>query len=147
MSSTLRRVRAVGNLAIALPVAVAVEVGLRVVGLPTLARFAAVELDVTGVADGPAVPTWRLGPRDDARYRAAQRVLRWWPFGRNGQCLRMALTAGHLLRHRRPRLRLGVVRTQAGLSTGTTAHAWLVVDDMIFDPAAAECVPLGRLSP
>lgn len=142
MNTAQRRFHVVANMTVALPVALVVEVGLRLVGLQGVARLASVELDVDGPTYTHIVPSWRLGARDDARYRAAQRVLHWWPFGRSGQCLRMALTAGHLLRHRRPRLRLGIVRGESA----TTAHAWLVIDGMTFDVAAAACVPLARPS-
>lgn len=143
MNRALSRARTARHLPEALAVAVGVEVGLRLLSLPALARLAAVEVD-TGTSGGRAsVPQHLLGPADAARYRAAQRVLMWWPFGRSGQCLRMALTAGRLLRHREPRVCLGVVRRDSG----TGAHAWLVIDGMVFDPAAADCVPLVRPAP
>jgi Transglutaminase-like superfamily len=137
-----RRLRTARHLPAALAVAVAVEIGIRLLGLPSLARLAAVELHTTGTARPPRVPSSRLGPDDGARYRAAWWVLRWWPFGRSGQCLRMALTAGRLLRHRGPRLCLGVTRGDSGVG----AHAWLMIDDMVFDPDAAGYVPLVRVA-
>ena len=136
-----RRLRTARHLPAALVVAAVMEVGIRLLGLPSVARLASVELDTTGTARPPRVPSSWLGPDDGARYRAAWWVLRWWPFGRSGQCLRMTLTAGRLLRHREPRLCLGVARGESGVG----AHAWLVIDGMVFDPAVAGYAPLVRM--
>ncbi len=70
------------------------------------------------------------GALDDAerrRLRVLRRVLRL-P-GVNGTCLRSAILAGRLLRHRRPALVLGV--TKAG--GVVRAHAWLRIDDKDLD--------------
>lgn len=123
----------------ALLVALAVEIGLRTTSLPRLTRALGVELAVTGHDDLARGPVG-LGPADTTRYRAAAAVARRWPFGRNGQCLRLALTAGFLLRRCEPRLYLGV-RHVAGR---TVAHAWLAVGGAVLDPTADAWAPLVR---
>lgn len=140
MNQTLRRMRIAAHIPVALTVAIAVELGLRLLPLPVLARLVRVELDTAGTAWPVGVASSVLDPADAARYHAVRWVMRAWPFGRSGQCLRMALTAGCLLRHRGPLLCLGVVRRESG----TAAHAWLVVDRLVFDSAAANCVLLVR---
>lgn len=120
----------------ALGIAMAVEIGVRAVRLPRLCnllgvRFAAVGLTSPGLAR-PAPPS-RLGPCDAARFRAACRVVGALPWARDAPCLRTALVAGRLLRHRGPALHLGATRVGGQV----TAHAWIVVDDLVLDPTVS----------
>jgi hypothetical protein len=120
----------------ALCIALLVELGLRVTSLPRLCDLLGVRFAAAGdVLQGPAgsVPPRRLEPRDAARLRAARRVVAALPWAKNAPCLRTALVAGRLLRHRAPTLHLG-----AALVGGqVTAHAWIVVDGVVVDPSAA----------
>lgn len=133
MSATVRHVPA------ALGVAVVVEVALRVVGLSRVCRLLGIRLDTagTGVAEPPDV---LLDDDDVARLRAVQQVTARWPWGASGPCLRQALTAGRLLRHRAPMLRLGIARGPQRID----AHAWLVVDGASLDSATTRWQPLAR---
>jgi hypothetical protein len=130
------------DLGAALLLAVVVEVGLRTMRLPRLARALGTPLAVDGVdtyAD-PAVvrllPPWAV-----RRMHAARRVLRHWPFG--DSCLRQALVCGWLLRRLRPELQLGVAKVDGEVR----AHAWLVVGGTVVDPrrAVSSYQPLGRV--
>ncbi|MFI2103221.1 lasso peptide biosynthesis B2 protein [Isoptericola sp. NPDC019693] len=79
---------------------------------------------------GPASGDLDPGTLDAAevrRLRVLRRVLRL-P-GVNGTCLRSAILAGRVLRHRRPELVLGVAKT----SGVVRAHAWLRVDGRDLD--------------
>lgn len=122
----------------ALVTALAVECGLRVTSLPTLVRLLGLSLHTTTAHTEPRSSSTVLGTQDAARYRAARRVLRLWPRGGSESCLRLALTAGFLLRHRHPRLHLGVAQFEGG----TRAHAWISIDGVVFDPIAACYRPL-----
>ena len=122
----------------ALLTGVGVEIGLRVLRLPTLVRLLGISLwTIPGQRERHASPA-DLGARDASRYRAACHVLRLWPHGGRNGCLRLALIAGFLLRHRKPTLHLGV----AQVGRQTRAHAWISVDGMIFDPLADTYHPL-----
>lgn len=114
---------------VAVFLAVLVEVGLRVLPLPVLAdrlglRLASREVD-TDVVD--LLPRWAA-----VRLRAVKRVMRYWPAGPRGKCLRAALISGQRLRRLNPELVLGV-RLEA---EGVVAHAWLAVDGRALDPTA-----------
>jgi Transglutaminase-like superfamily len=114
----------------AVSVAAAVEVGLRTLKLPMLARLAGTPLrDDDGVVPREAD---RLGlpPRLVLRMRAVRRVMRHWPFGKT--CLRLALVSGQRIRSVRPVLRVGVMKD----ADGVRAHAWLEVDGVSLDPEA-----------
>lgn len=143
MLSRLRRLRrdpAVRHLVPALGTAVVVEVALRLVPLPRLAAAVGAPVCLTPGPADPADPSALLGPVDAARLRAAKILMRRWPFGARGPCLRHALVAGRLLRHRRPRLVLGALRDERG----ATAHAWLLVDGVALDADAERWTPLIR---
>ena len=125
----------------ALLTAITVEIGVRFARLPVFARVLGI-----GISTGPhAVEAVHgsapLHRSDVARYRAARHVLRIWPDSGETSCLRLALTAGFLLRHRRPLLRIGVARTDGSV----VAHAWLIVDGVPLDPAARNYCPLTRV--
>jgi hypothetical protein len=136
----LRRDPAARHLVAALCTAVVVEVALRLVALPRLAGAMGAPVCVNPEAGEPADPAAVLGPADAARLRAVKILMRRWPFGARGPCLRHALVAGRLLRHRGPRLALGATRDERG----TTAHAWLLVDGVALDADAERWTPLLR---
>ena len=120
--------------------AVAVEVALRLVALPRLAAAVGSPVCLNPEAGEHADPAVLLGPADAARLRAVQILMRRWPFGARGPCLRHALVAGRLLRHRQPHLVLGAMRDERG----ATAHAWLLVDGVALDADAERWTPLLR---
>ncbi len=112
------------SIARVLVVTTLVEVAIRTVPLPRVARWLAVPLDTVDAR--PAAPAAPPSPAFDRyelrRLRAAKRVMARWPFG-GGPCLRQSLVVGYLLRSRHPVLRLGV-----GSVDGTVmAHAWIEV--------------------
>lgn len=97
---------------------IAVEVGLKLTSLPRLAQLLGVEVD----ASGEEVKQDLEPPLHIARAaRAARRIVRRSRL--NGRCLREALVVGALLRHYRPRLRIGVTKEGQRVH----AHAWLVI--------------------
>ncbi|WP_448071244.1 lasso peptide biosynthesis B2 protein [Georgenia yuyongxinii] len=117
-------------------VAAAVEVGLRAVTLPRLARVLGTPMNLSSAGTSSAERA-SLTRRDRRRAWAADRVLRHWPFG--DTCLRRALVLGWLLRHRSPVLRVGVAKVDGEVR----AHAWLVIDGRSLDPTgAASFAPL-----
>jgi hypothetical protein len=109
-------------------VACAVEIGIRTMKLPTVARLAGTPLR-TDDGDPPReVDRLGLPPRLVLRMRAVRRVMRHWPFGET--CLRLALVSGQRIRAVRPVLRIGVAKD----ADGVRAHAWLEVDGVSLDP-------------
>jgi hypothetical protein len=120
--------------------AVAVEVALRLVALPRLAAAVGAPVCLNPEAGEHVDTAVLLGPADAARLRAVQILMRRWPFGARGPCLRHALVAGRLLRHRQPHLVLGAMRDERG----ATAHAWLLVDGVALDADAERWTPLLR---
>jgi Transglutaminase-like superfamily len=136
----LRRDPAARHLLPVVCTAVVVEVALRLVGLTRLAAAVGAPVCLSPEAGEPADASTLLGPADAARLRAVQILMRRWPFGARGPCLRHALVAGRLLRHRRPRLVLGAMRDERG----ATAHAWLLVDGVALDADTERWTPLLR---
>lgn len=135
--------REVPDLVAALAVAGAVEVALRVLPLPRVARAVGAPLRLDGTAGtAPWVPA-RLEARGHARARAVGRVMRRWPFG--DTCLRHALVAGRRLRRYRPRLVVGVTKVDGEVR----AHAWLELESGVLDPlgAAPAYLPLEPSRP
>lgn len=147
MSLLVRRLRSVPPrqwpaFGAAAAVAVAVEVGLRTLKLPVLARIMGVPLKLDG---GPSVlpadradlplPAWAR-----VRLKVARRVMGRWPFG--DTCLRRALVSGQRLRRLRPRLRVGVAKVDDEFR----AHAWLEIDGVSLDPAAASFESLEEVT-
>lgn len=124
------------------PIAVAsaavVEVGLRYLHIPRLAGLLGVPLTTDPVDVVPGVaPRYEFGA-DLPRVRAAVFVVRHWPFGGEGKCLRRSLVVGALVRHRRPMLRIGISRASGGFD----AHAWIVIDGVALDASAPLYCPL-----
>lgn len=110
----------------ALALAASVELVIRWVPLPRLARLYGLRFGQGAVGQQPpelsvAPPEITLSER--RRLRAAQRIMRNWPFG-EGRCLRSSLVVGHLLVDHHPVLRVGVER----LDDGIGAHAWLEIE-------------------
>jgi hypothetical protein len=125
------RAREVPALCVAAVGSVVVELGLRTMRLPRLARLLGTPLAVDGadpVVEPAAdlLPDWAL-----LRMEATRRVLRHWPFG--DSCLRQALVCGWLVRRLRPRLQLGVAKVDGDVR----AHAWIVVGGAVVDPRRA----------
>lgn len=115
---------------VAAVVASGVEVGLRALRLPTLARLAGTPL-VTDHGSAPrTADTFPLSPELAQRVRAVRRVMRHWPFG--DTCLRSALVSGQRIRRLHPILRIGVAKDAGGVR----AHAWLEVEGISLDPTA-----------
>lgn len=111
-------------------VAVVVELGLRTLKLPTLARLMRTPLADDGGVPSRIVDRFPMPPRLVVRLRAVRRVMRHWPFG--DTCLRLALVSGQRIRELHPLLRVGVAKD----ADGVRAHAWLEVDGVSLDPQA-----------
>ncbi len=111
----------------------AAEVGVRTLPLARVARVFGAELAAgsdagalvapEGRASAPALPPLTVAEAD--RVALAEAFGRRWPSG-PGPCLRQALVTAHVLRRLRPRLHLGVARTDAG---SLWAHAWVELPD------------------
>lgn len=120
---------------IALWLAVVVEIGLRTLRLPRMARLLGVRLDTAnGASTVPAVPD--LPPWAQTRLRAVARVARRWP---TSTCLRRSLLMGQRLRALDPGLRIGVRRDAGEMQ----AHAWLEVGGVSLDVEAQDFSPLA----
>lgn len=121
MSGIRARVGYAREVAQVLAVGLGVEVLVRVLTLRTLSsrlgvRLAADNEPVT--VPGGVLPGWT-----QRRLRAVEAVFRFWPWGKNGDCLRRSLVTGYRLRTLEPVLRFGVRR-----ANGTVlAHAWIEV--------------------
>lgn len=116
--------------------ALVVEVGLRTVRLPHLARLLGVPLDTSAqqdvaITEPVIVPRWAR-----RRLSAARRALRHWPLG--DSCLRVALVGGCLVRRLDPVLRIGVARHEGEIK----AHAWLEIGGLSLDPGSVEFAPV-----
>lgn len=147
MSDAVRRWRGhrLTDVITALVTAFVVEIGLRTVTLPVLADRLSVPLAIQPQSDlhpvdlraiAETVPI--LSALEQRRLTTVLAVMRRWPWG--SSCLRIALVAGRALRHRRPRLSIGVRRDGGVVS----AHAWLLVDGRALDPEAGNYIPLSR---
>lgn len=113
-----------------------IELGLRFVRLPTLARALGCPLALDpndAVADFGGTGEHRRARQpftpDELRSLVdAERVLRRWPPG--DTCLRRALLVGCVLRRRRPTLRVGVAKVDGVVN----AHAWLDIEGRPLNP-------------
>ena len=106
-----------------LGLATIVEVGLRTMQLPPLAKALGVRLNWSKQqAAPPGIPT-SLGMTDRRKVTNILRVMRHWPFA-EGTCLRQSLMLGRVLRRRHPELRIGVQDRGGGI----VAHAWIELD-------------------
>lgn len=118
--------------AVALLLALVVEVGLRTLRLPDLAGLLGVPLNTDAPrevddAEPVVVPRWAR-----RRLAASHRALKHWPFGNT--CLRTALVGGSLVRGLDPCLRIGVAKHDGEIK----AHAWLEVQGRSLDPGSAD---------
>lgn len=126
-------------------VAAVVEIGLRTVKLPVLARLLGVSLRLD-LQPTPHAPSGRVSfsPRERQRLRVARTVLRHRPF--NGTCLRRSLIAAWVLRKRDHGVRIGVRKAGDTMA----AHSWLEVDGISLEPEADEnfsfLAPIEELS-
>jgi len=118
---------------------VVAELGVRLVSLPRLARWLGIELALDGQPPAPRGSSLRLAPSERRRLIMAQKVARRWPWGA-GQCLRVSLVSGWVLRRHGPRLRLGVQSTREAQLLG---HAWVEIGGMaVTDPGDPALLPL-----
>jgi Transglutaminase-like superfamily len=127
------------DLALTLVLVVAVELGLRLMGLPRLLRLLDLQMSTDGTAaraGHPVLPVWAR-----RRMRNVDRCMSRWPAG--DTCLRRALVSGQRLRTLGPVLRLGV-RLQ---DTQVHAHAWLEIDGQSLDPHTEGFAPLRSIGP
>ena len=116
------------------------EASLRVADLRRVARWFGATLEFTDTAPGLAVGALDISVSERRRLAVLSRVAQRWPLAPQGACLRHSLSAAHVLRSRRPRLRLSVGRTSPG---DIAAHAWIEVDGTaVTDPGDFE--PLAR---
>ena len=106
-----------------LGLATLVEIGLRTIRLPALARLLGVRLDWSKTPSSPPGMPGSLSPSDQRKVRNVVRVMRHWPFA-EGTCLRQSLMLGRILRSRHPLLRIGV----QGRDREIVAHAWVEMD-------------------
>ncbi len=106
-----------------LGLATTIEIGLRTVRLPALARGLGVRLDWSkDPSSPPGIPN-SLDDTDRRELTNVIRVMRHWPFA-EGTCLRQSLMLGRVLRDRNPLLRIGV----KGRDGEIVAHAWVEMD-------------------
>jgi Transglutaminase-like superfamily len=127
------------DLALTLVLAVVVELGLRLMGLPRLLRLLGLRMSTDGTAaraGHPVLPVWAK-----RRMRNVDRCMRRWPAG--DTCLRRALLSGQRLHALGPVLRLGV-RVQ---DTEVHAHAWLEIYGQSMDPHTEGFAPLRSIGP
>jgi Transglutaminase-like superfamily len=129
-----------GAILVTVAAGIVVEIGIRTMRLPTLARWLGAPLADPSAATAP--PTRTSGPSGPAgaallppwarhRLQICVRLLRWWPF--DEKCLRLSLVCGWRIRRLRPGLVVGV----ALLDGQVKAHAWLTVDGVSLDPSGA----------
>jgi hypothetical protein len=97
-----------------------IEVGLRSLSLPVLARMLGVRLERGPERAGR--DRVRLPPEVRPILRVVDAMLR--DFASEGLCLKRSLLAGGLLRKYRPTLRIGVASREGKIG----AHAWLELD-------------------
>lgn len=121
-----------------LALAAVVEIGLRTMSLPTLARLLRVRVDLHSPQRGNAM-TVRPAEWAVRRIALTRSVLRY----SRQTCLRNCLVLSCRLRSLQPVLRIGVRRQSGQL----TAHAWLEIDDEYFDPEAQAYEPIHTASP
>lgn len=128
-----------GRTVIAFGLAVVVEVGLRTLRLPRLARLLGVPLVTTTQPGEPPVGRVVLPHAAFRRLAAARRALRHWPFG--DSCLRIALVGGCMVRRLDPALRIGVAKHEGEIK----AHAWLEIQGRSLDPDSTDFAPVESL--
>lgn len=136
----LRRPELVAAISESLLLLASAEICLRVSDLPKVARWFGATLEFTDAPPLLAVEVLNLSASERRRLAVLSRVAQRWPLGPRGACLRHSLSAAHVVRSRRPRLRLSVGRTNPG---DIAAHAWIEVNGTaVTDPGDFE--PLAR---
>ncbi len=121
-----------------LGLATTIEIGLRTIRLPALARVLGVRLNWSNdPSSRPGIPG-SLDADDRRRLTNVIRVMRHWPFA-EGTCLRQSLMLGRVLRDRHPLLRIGV----QGRDGDIVAHAWVEMDGVALGGRDGY-LPLGR---
>lgn len=126
------------DVATTLSIAVVVEVGLRLLKLPTLTRLLHVSMEAeeapVRAGDHPAIAI--LPRRDAQRLLIVYRVMRRWPY--DEKCLRRSLVAAVQIRKHSPAVVIGVSLVGGEVK----AHAWLRLDGTDLDPTARDFQPL-----
>ena len=109
-------------------VVLVIELGLKLVDLPTLAKWmrAPLAIDDTLLPQIRPDALGQLTRSEQGMYWAVHWVLDRWLF--DPTCLRGALALGWFLRRRHPSLRLGLIDDQAAI-----AHAWIEVEGRAFN--------------
>jgi hypothetical protein len=127
---------------ITLGVAVAVEIGLRTLRLPTLARVFHVPLSSEHQDPSADPSALNLPPDAIRRLGVSACVMRHWPF--DEKCLRRSLVCGYRIRSLKPQLVLGVALVDGEVK----AHAWLTIGGLSLDPRGSASFsglePAGR---
>lgn len=101
------------------------EAVVRLGGLNTAARWFGASVVFTHNEPGHDTRSLGLSLSQRRRLVVLARVAGRWPLSPSGSCLRHSLAAAHILRARKPNLRLGVGNSP---DAKMTAHAWLEVD-------------------
>ena len=128
-----RRLALVPLVVARLPMAVVVEVGLRVLPLPRLAKLVGAELALDE-------PTATPGPVDlsaSERRRVSAAYALYARLREPGRCLRRSFVVAHTLRDRDPVLRIGT-------AAGHRQHAWVEIGGAALDAGAHTFTPLRR---
>lgn len=113
---------------VTLGIAFFVEIGLRTMRLPRLARIVGVPLGEAGPGPARQLGVGDLSPRMVRRLRISAKVMRHWPF--DEKCLRRSLVCGCRIRSVEPALIVGVAVVEGEVK----AHAWLMVGGATLDP-------------
>lgn len=129
------------DLVVTLALAVVVEVGIRVLPLPTLTGLLRVPLQTDARDDEQTEQSLALDSRSRRRLQIISRVMRHWPF--DEKCLRRSLVAAVRIRHVNPSLVIGVAIKDGEIK----AHAWLRVRGVDLDPIASSFGQLQPLGP
>jgi hypothetical protein len=112
-------------------VALGVEIGLRTVRLPTLARLVGAPLGDATVETTDPPRQLDLSADTVRRLQLCARILRHWPF--DEKCLRRSLVCAWRIRDLHPKLVVGVAVVDGEIK----AHAWLTVDGVSLDPSGS----------
>lgn len=118
------------------------EFSVRCLPLPRACRLLGVRSPAEDMPelDWPTAQQPQEFPRLIEEHRlAVQRVYRKLPLP--DTCLRRALTLGHLLRNRKPILKIGVNKGANGLN----AHAWLILEEGVLDPNRSCPAPMRHV--
>lgn len=122
-----------------------VEVGLRVVSLPSLARRLGVRLSLAETDTPHVHDSCVLSPTETKRLRVLWRLTRRWPFGQ-GPCLRQAMVEGRIVRRMKPVLRIGVENSSRTARESLLAHAWIELAGKPLWPQSDQFLPLVKSS-